>query len=367
MDWINLGAWIVIGFAVIRLLVSLLNLIFKRELTNMRVEGEPLVDILIPARNEAYNLPSILKDLEQQSYRGFRITVYDDNSSDGTGAYLDKVKKNNPALSVIKGIDVPDGWSGKNHACYQLAKNVKSSIIIYLDADVRVSRDFVQKVVAHFHENELHLLSFFPVQVTKTFGERLIVPLINWILLSLLPLNLVRASSRPALSAANGQCMVFDADNYRHHQWHKQVRIDPVEDIAIMRKMKEAGFKVETLPGHNEISCRMYHSFSESLNGVARSAPAFFGNNWLLATFFVVLIVPGPLLVFLSGDLFLIYFFILTVLLMRVLVSIVSKQAVLLNVILHVPQMLMLPVVVFKGLYNRFRRRYHWKGRAFKL
>ena len=79
MDWINLGAWIVIGFALIRLLVSLLNLIFKRELTDMEVEAEPLVDILIPARNEENNLPSILKDLEQQSYREFRITVYDDN------------------------------------------------------------------------------------------------------------------------------------------------------------------------------------------------------------------------------------------------------------------------------------------------
>ncbi len=364
MEGIVFGAWGVTGFALIRLMVSFFNAFYRKTLDKKPVEGAELVDILIPARNEINNLPKILKDLQLQSYQKYNITVYDDNSEDGTSEFLVKQKKHNPKIDIVTGAGLPHGWSGKNHACFQLAKRAKGSIIIFLDADVRVGPEFIIRVVSHFRRQNLKLLSFFPVQVTKSWGEQLVVPLINWILLSLLPLNLVRKSSRSAFSAANGQCMVFDTENYLKHQWHRQVKLVPVEDIAIMKKMKQAGFTVETLLGSSEIRCRMYHSFRDSINGVARSAPAFFGNNWFFATFFVFVITLGPLLVLFTGDLFLMGLFGVSVILTRIFVAIASKQSVILSELLHIPQMIMLPLVVFKGLYARLKGRYNWKNRT---
>ena len=130
-----------------------------------------------------------------------------------------------------------------------MAKQTNSDLLLFLDADVRVSKDFIQKIMSHSIKNELDLLSIFPVQLTKSWGEKMVVPLFNWILLTLLPLNLVRKSSWVSFSAANGQCMLFDGDNYRKNQWHQLVKEEVVEDIAIMRAMKKRKCQVETLVG----------------------------------------------------------------------------------------------------------------------
>jgi hypothetical protein len=44
-----------------------------------------LVSIIIPARNEEYNLPVILDSLRKQTLKAFEIIVVDDNSRDETG------------------------------------------------------------------------------------------------------------------------------------------------------------------------------------------------------------------------------------------------------------------------------------------
>lgn len=363
MEWVDIASIVFLGFVGIRLIVVLSNFLFLHPPGKTGIDTSGSVDVCIPARNESDNLPNILNDLDRQTYSKFRIFVYDDNSEDDTGAVLEMSAKKNPNIIPLRGIDLPEGWSGKNHACHQLAKHSTAPFLLFLDADVRIQPNFIEKIVGHMNNENLKLLSFFPVQIMQTYGERLVVPLINWILLTLLPMPLIKNSRRSSFSAANGQCMVFNAENYRENYWHKQVKSNPVEDIAILKKMKKKGYKVQTLLGNKDIACRMYHTFGESVKGVARSAPAFFGNNWIWAITFISLVLLGPLFFIWTASWTHLLVYIFGVLLIRLLVGIMSKQSLFDSIFMHLLQMTVLPIVVIKGFYTRFQGKYQWKNR----
>src|SRR5690606_20443965 len=116
----------------------------------------------------------------------------------------------NDNLEYIPGEELPAGWTGKNWACYQLAARAKGKYLLFLDADVAVSPDAIQSAVFEFEGKNVQMLSVFPTQKIKSPGEWLIVPLMDWLILTFLPLLRVYKSARPSISAANGQFILFD-------------------------------------------------------------------------------------------------------------------------------------------------------------
>ena len=51
-----------------------------------RVQGQPMLSVLIPARNEEHTLPNLLAALRLQSLTPQEVIVIDDHSDDRTGA-----------------------------------------------------------------------------------------------------------------------------------------------------------------------------------------------------------------------------------------------------------------------------------------
>lgn len=357
----------VLGFLFLRLLVAFVNYVAPLKLEDKSNSYDRRVSVLIPARNEAGNIHQILNDLQQQDYRNMEIRVYDDQSEDETATIVKRFANASSNVHLLDGSELPDGWAGKNYACHQLSKGLATDVYLYLDADVRISPDFVSKAVSYLNNSRLALLSIFPVQTMDSLGERIFIPMMNWILLSLLPLPMVRWSQRVSMSAANGQCMVFDGHVYREKQWHALVRNQMVEDISIAREVKRNNLRMATLLGFNDVSCRMYDSFATSFRGLSRSAPAFFGQNLVFAMFFIFLVIVFPLVVFLFGELWQVLVYVTGVLFLRILVALSSRQPVFEALILHVPQMILFPAVLLNGFFRLYTKKHVWKNRVVKL
>ena len=355
--------WVIFVFAVVRMVVSLVNMMSNLYLPERGNSSGSLVSVLVPARNEAYKLPALLDALMRQDYSEMEILVYDDHSEDGTAEVVHQFAYKDERIKLLTGESLPHGWFGKNHACHQLASKATGEYLLFLDADVDVSKDLVKRSVALSKQNKFTLLSIFPKQKVITTGERLTVPMMNWILLTLLPMVLVRTSRNPSLAAANGQFMLFEAKTYKSHWWHKQVKNSLVEDIEIIRMMKAENYRVATLLGDKDVSCRMYSSFKEGLNGFAKNVIEFFGGSSLLAVLFTVLIMGGVFIIpFTLGiELFIIYLGI--IMLIKVFVSITSKQSAGKNLLFHIPQMFTFLIMVFKGIQVKQSGKYYWKGR----
>lgn len=292
-----LVAWFILAIAGLNFLVSLVNVISMHYLPGGSIDPKPLVSVLIPARNEESNIGNILSDLSGLSYGNLEIIVYDDESTDGTKQIIQAFQRTDSRLRLLTGKPLPEGYTGKNHACHQLSLSARGAYYLFLDADVRVKGALLEQALFWMEKKNLALLSIFPVQLMQTFGEKISVPLMNWILLSLLPMPLIRKSRRPSLAAANGQFMLFPAEIYKKFQFHQRFRGERVEDVAIIRFLKKNGEKVETFLGKDNIYCRMYNNLREAIEGFSKNIFLFFGNSIALTILYALLITIAPLLV----------------------------------------------------------------------
>lgn len=348
---------------VIRFLVALLNYITRPILPFGKVDGNPLVSVLIPARNEEKNISEILHGLSKQDFSNIEVLVYNDQSTDSTAQIVLEHGKHDERIRLIEGVELPTGWLGKNHACYQLAQRAKGNFFLFLDADVKLSPNFIRNATAYMQQKNLTLLSMFPRQEMETWGERMVIPNMNWILLSLLFLRLVRWSKRRSLAAANGQMMMFNAANYTENQWHEKLKSSPVEDIGISRLVKRKKLRMATLLGTNDISCRMYTSYSESIAGFSKNVTEFFGGSIFATILFALISTIGPVLIVftLPFPLTLLYFF--SLLGSRMLISSLSEQSPIQNVIFWPVQHAAFLHLVYKAIQFKKGKKLSWKGR----
>lgn len=186
----------------------------------------------------------------------------------------------------------------------------------------------------------------------------------NYILLSLLPLVLVRISKFVSLSAANGQFMFFNAAVYHSIRPHILMKNNKVEDISISRLLKENNHKIACLAGDDNISCRMYTGFSDAVEGFSKNVIAFFGNSFLLAVMFWLIASFGFLvpLFLLSKELFLSY--LTAYLLTRVLISSASHQSISENLLFIIPLQFSMGLFIYKAFINKYFGNFQWKGRS---
>ena len=87
---------------------------------------------------------------------------------------------------------LPDGWCGKQHACFALSKLARYDVLTFLDADVRLAPDALARMAAFLRAVGAALVSGFPRQETGTLLEKLLIPLIHLLLLCFLPLWAMR-------------------------------------------------------------------------------------------------------------------------------------------------------------------------------
>jgi len=354
----------VLVFTLIQLLVALTNLLTKTHLPSSGINSDHLVSILIPARNEEKNIGNILKDIKSQNYNNIEVIIFNDNSDDLTAEIVTKYTISDSRFRLINSDHLPAGWSGKNHACHSMAAGAKGQYLLFLDADVRIGNDLISDAVQYAEKRKTGLISIFPEQIIESFGEEITVPNMNYILLSLLPLPLVRLSPFPSLAAANGQFMFFNTDIYRNLNPHELMKTSKVEDIEISRYLKKNNISVACLLGDKRIRCRMYSGFSDSVTGFSKNVVAFFGNSFLLAVLFWLITSFGFLAVMMAMPGLVLIAYLVSYIVTRVLISIASYQNVLKNLLYMLPLQLSMGLFIRKAFINRYFGKFEWKGRS---
>jgi len=358
--------YLIFFFLILRFTVTLFNFISNPKLTKSAKKYNDLVSILIPARNEERNILDLLESIRNQDYTNYEVIILDDHSSDQTYHICSDYADQHKQFKVIRGEVLPVDWLGKNFACWQLAAVSKGRYLIFLDADEIIAEGLINSSIHRMKSNRLSLLSIFTDQLMYTWGERVVVPLMHFLLLNLLPLRLVRLSANPSFSAASGQFMMFDAENYKLNQWHEQVQLKVVEDIEIMRLMKIKGNKAEALLANGYIHCRMYRSLNEAIDGFSKNVFAGFNYNVLGLFFYLLLVVLGPMAIAYFLGIELVLFALSLIILSRIMISLLSGQSVWRNIVLHPLQLLFLVFISVQSVKKYFTKTILWKGRTIR-
>lgn len=357
-------ASIIFGFSFMQLLVAFANLLFRQSFSRSKHGFSGLVSVLIPARNEEKNIGNLLSDLLGQNYRQIEILVFNDLSTDNTASIVSSFSDRDSRVRLINSVVLPEGWLGKNFACDALSKEAKGEYFLFLDADVRVQNDLIGNTCGFAQKHKLGLLTIFPKQIMRTLGEKISVPNMNYILLSLLPLILVRKSGFSSMAAANGQCMLFNASKYHETKPHERMKASKVEDISIARYFKQNAIPVACMTGDKTISCRMYESLGEAIHGFSKNVINFFGDSFVLAILFWLVTTFGFILILFALPASFLLAYVGIILLTRIVISIVSNQSITMNLIFLIPQQLTLGLFVVKAIVNNIKKEYQWKGRS---
>jgi hypothetical protein len=263
---------VLLALAAFPAVLTLMNLAALRATPRHRPQGEVLVSILIPARNEAENIGPALDCALASMGVPVEILVMDDGSTDATAEIARAYAARDARVTLLTAPPLEEGWTGKVHACHHLAQAAHGTHFLFTDADVRLSPHAAASLAGHAQASGAKLVSAVPRQVMTSLGECLTVPTINFLLLGYLPMGFMRLSRDPGLGAACGQLILMDAEAYRQTGGHEAIRSLIHDGIQLARLFRRKGFMTDLVPGERLASCRMYRSFDEAWAGFAKNA-----------------------------------------------------------------------------------------------
>ena len=238
-----------------------------------RGKNRPKCSVLIPARNEANNIGAALQSVLESQDVELEVIVLDDGSGDRTAEIVREIANNDPRVRLETAGLLPAGWCGKNVACHQLAQLANHPLLVFMDADVRVSRkDSLARLAQFMDAGKARLVSGVPLQQTGGLLEKLVVPLIHFVLLGFLPLRRMRISRNPRFGSACGQIVAVRREAYEAVGGHAAVACRLHEAVALARRFRAFGFATDLFDATDTFHCRMYHSAREVWNGFAKNA-----------------------------------------------------------------------------------------------
>ena len=352
----------------------LLNLkVFRFPSVTAVANPPPRLSVLVPARNEELRLRPCISTLSDSDFPILEILILDDHSTDGTAALVQQRAKGDPRIRLISGQPLPEGWVGKPWACHQLAQEAKGDYLLFVDADTRFSDITLSQAVHLAHEQQSDLLSLWPYLESLSWSERLVIPFVHLFILFYLP-HWAKGSLR-CFGAANGQFVLFRRTAYEKIKGHESVRNHMVEDIAIARNMRAAGFKVLNLdgtnPGHSIalVRCRMYTRFSEVWEGFTKNLYPSFDGNFFAFFFFqsvqAVVFLSPFLLLFTPFRGPLVWTEIAIIVALRLSLAHRFRQSYI-GALLHPFGQLLVLAIAMNSWLQSLRGRLPWKGRLYQ-
>lgn len=326
--------------------------------------------VLIPARDEEVHIGAALHSILQSEDIDLEVIVLDDGSSDRTAEIVREIA--DPRLRLETAEPLPAGWCGKNFACQQLASFARHPLLIFMDADVRISRsDSLARLAQFIGQGEAALVSGVPLEETRSVSEKMVIPLIHFVLLGFLPLPRMRAGTDPRFAAACGQILAVRREAYQKSGGHAAIA-DRIHDaVALTRTFRSHGFKTDLFDATDTFHCRMYQRAAEVWHGFAKNAHEGLGSPRLILPATLLLLVgqvlPIGLLVYATSPLPLTFAAIATAAaFLPRLIAVARFRQSLLGVLLHPMGICALVAIQwFAFLRSLCRRPSVWKGRSY--
>lgn len=240
-------------------------------------ENPVRVSVIVPARNEEAVIGACVESLGPQP-EITEILVVDDQSTDQTAAIVQQQTKSIPKLRLLQSGQLPEGWVGKNHAAWLGAQEAKSEWLLFTDADAVHNRDSVSQALAIAGNENAAMISFSPEQVMQTWYEKALIPSVYCRLAGKFSFDDVNDPKTTA-AAANGQFLLLRKDVYDAIGGHASVASEVLEDVALAKRIKSAGYRIWFGSGKGIVRVRMYRTFRSMWQGWKKNLYLLMGGS----------------------------------------------------------------------------------------
>ncbi len=202
--------------------------------------------IICPIKNEKEHLPTLVKALESQTYQNFELIFVDDNSTDGSWEFLQKLNFNH---FPFDGKTVKNNGKGKKKAIKTAIENTENELIITLDADCIPNKKWLETIVA-FYEKKKSDLIVCPIVINK--GKSFLSKFQRLEFVSLVGSGAGAVGiGKPIL--CNGANLAFKRKEWLKSEKDLHFNEASGDDIYLLQSIKKRGGKIDFLKNKNTI------------------------------------------------------------------------------------------------------------------
>jgi cellulose synthase/poly-beta-1,6-N-acetylglucosamine synthase-like glycosyltransferase len=265
----------------------------------------PKVSVILPARNEERYIARCLDSLLAQDYRDFEIIAINDSSTDRTGEIMKEYAARDPRVLHLNAPSKPDGWAGKNWACYEGYLRAKGEVLLFTDADTEHSLSAMSLAVGQLVSQNLDALTAVPKLVCNDFWTKATLPgLATFLHTRFSPLRVNDPNTKTGYFF--GSFYLITRSTYEAVGTHKGVREELVEDGALGSKVKEGKFRMKMVRGESQIAAVWARDLPTLWHGLRRlMIPLYYQNKsgayMMAAAVFFILFAPFALLPYLPA------------------------------------------------------------------
>ncbi|MBL8207278.1 MAG: glycosyltransferase [Blastocatellia bacterium] len=360
------------SLAGIGLIITMVNCLFWPRLQPLSEQYSKYVSVLIPARNEERNLPDCLQSIIEQGDVILEILVYDDYSTDNTSLVVERYKQKCGKISLIDSVMLPADWCGKNHACDRMAKAAKGEWLLFLDADARLTKNAVNRMLSESIRQGTTFMSCWPRIDMYSVAEKILMPFLNFVVFSIYPaifqfIKHPEVQYNPKLGLAHGACMLFERKSYEGFGGHSVVKAEIFEDTRIAQRWLADKRKGLCLDGQDIVHLRMYGSLAEICQGFQKNFYLAFereGKFWAFILFHVIVYLL-PFLIVVIAPSFLSLIIITFIFTIRSLLAYRFNHSFL-SVLFHpIGQLIMIGIGLSSWWQCKMGKGVSWKGRQY--
>jgi glycosyltransferase involved in cell wall biosynthesis len=267
--------------------------------------GNPLVSIIVPARNEAETVEQSLHTLLALDYDNFEVIAVNDRSTDGTGEIMERVAEQsaqNPhpsassgqafsqktremgrppgsRLRVVHHRELPPGWLGKTHAMWTATNLASGDWLLFTDADVLFKPDSLRRAMAYAEAEKADHVVLFPQMIMKRPGEYMMIAFFQTMFVfGHRPWKVADPKARDHMGV--GAFNLVRRSVYESVGTYERLRMEVVDDMKLGKVIKNAGFAQRNVFGADLISIRWAKGAMGVVDNLTKNFFAVLSFQW---------------------------------------------------------------------------------------
>jgi glycosyltransferase involved in cell wall biosynthesis len=244
--------------------------------------GEPLVSIIVPARNEERDIERSLAHLLELDHDNYEVIAVNDRSTDRTGEIMESVAARPAAhgrLRVIHHRELPAGWLGKTHAMWTAANEAKGKWLLFTDADVQFKPDSVRRALAYAEAENADHVVLFPQMIMKRPGEFMMIAFFQTMFVfGHRPWKVADPKSKDHMGV--GAFNMIRRSTYDAVGTYEALRMEVLDDMKLGKVVKNAGFAQRNVFGEDLISIRWARGARGVVENLTKNFFAVLSFQW---------------------------------------------------------------------------------------
>jgi len=334
--------YIVLLFIVMRFSVTVFNFLSNPKLGLYGRHFSDPVSVIIEMTENSDGLNDLLSSLQRQDYQQIEVLIQHHPQTTVDQRILN-ICANDARFQLLE-----RGEDSSN-----ITEAAAGKYLLFLRDNTIVNNGLINSLIYRTKVFNLSLLTVIPTQTIEGAAAYCLRPLDNFVLLNLVPLRLVRLVSSPVFSAGSNQCMFFKADDYSGFNWQRRADGKITDGLEVVKAVKQEGFNVDTLLGSKMLYSTSPESGRLLFLKTGKRLLRGFGNNNFAALLYLLVVVAGPIIMLFNYEYSLLILPAGLIFLSRVMISFLSRQQPLWNILLHPIQMLALTAALLVAMYER--------------